>query len=61
MLLFLKNHKRIAVQIAHVNRGALDLNIRMLFDHQPTHVCEEHAARHIMRIGIRVGELVVDP
>lgn len=59
--LLLKHHERIPVQVTHINRWPLNFHIRMLLDHQPAHVREEHTAGHIVRIGIRVGELVMNP
>lgn len=57
--LLLEHHESVLLQIFHVNGGAFGLHLRVLFDHQPAHVGKEHATRHIVRIGIGVGELVM--
>lgn len=60
ILLFLKHDHRVGLQVFHVDAAALGHDVRMLADHQPAHVREEKPAGRVVRVGVRVGELVMD-
>lgn len=51
---------RVGFQVFHVDHATLAGHVRVLADHQPAHVREEKSPRRVVRIGVRVGELVVD-
>lgn len=52
-------HNRILQYITHVEQLALAHHLRVLVHHQPADMCEEEAAIRVVRIGVRLGELVV--
>lgn len=56
----LPNDNRILLEIAHVDRGTLVDDVRMLAHQEPAHVREEEASLRVVRIRIRVRKLVVD-
>lgn len=55
----LEHAHRIPFNVAHIDAGALLLHQRMLAHHQPSHVRKEEATRKVVRIGVRVGVLVM--
>lgn len=56
----LPNDNRILLEIAHVDRGTLADDIRMLAYQEPAHVREEEASLRVVRICIRVRKLMMD-
>lgn len=58
-LLVLKHDDFVGLQIGHVDGLVLLLDGRMLLGHQPSHVREEETPFGVVRIRIRVRELVV--
>lgn len=58
---FLEHHNWITFQIAHIETFALLFDIRMLFDHQPSHMSEKETSGIWMRISIRFCILVMHP
>lgn len=59
-LLLLELQDGIAFQVAHVNFLSLLQNFRVLLAHQPSHVGEEKTSSRVVRISIRVRELVMN-
>lgn len=59
LLLFLKHNNGVALQVAHIDGGSLQLDIRVLLDHQPAHVRKEEATRIVVGIAVGIGELVM--
>lgn len=59
--LFLPHDHWVGFQVFHLDCATLGGHIRVLADHQPAHVREEKSPRRVVRVGVRVGELVVDP
>lgn len=59
--LFLPHYDRVVLQVFHADGAALGRDVRMFADHQPAHVREKEAPGRVVRVGVRVGELVVDP
>lgn len=59
--LFLPHDDRVSFQVFHVDRATFGGDVRMFAHHQPAHVREEEAAGRVVRVCIRVGELVMDP
>jgi hypothetical protein len=57
----LPHHHPVIFQIAHVDAFAFVDHIWMLANHYPAHVGEEEASVDVVRVGICVRELVVDP
>lgn len=57
--LFLPHDHRVGLQVPHVDRPALAGDVRVFAHHQPAHVREEEPAGRVVRVGVRVGELVV--
>jgi len=60
-LLFLPHDHRIGFHVFHIDRTALAGYVRMFADHQPAHVWEEKSPSRVVWVGVRVGELVVNP
>ena len=57
----LKHDNRIVVQVAQVDLPALGDHLGVLPAQQPTDVAEEKSPVAVVRVGIGVRELVVDP
>lgn len=57
----LEHTDRIRFQIAHINRLRLFARDRMLVDHRPAQMTEPEAQVRVVRIGIGVAVLVVQP
>lgn len=60
-LLFLPHDHRVGFQVFHIDGTALAGYVRVFADHQPAHVWEEKSPRRVVWVGVRVGELVVNP
>lgn len=60
-LLFLPHDHRVGFQVFHIDYTALAGYVRVFADHQPAHVWEEKSPSRVVWVGIRVGELVVNP
>lgn len=52
-------HDRILEDVGHVQQLALANHLRMLVHHQPADVRKEEAPIRVVRISVRLGELVV--
>lgn len=49
----------VAVQVGHVDGLAFCLDVRVLPHHEPADMTKEETPRRVVRVGVRVGELVV--
>lgn len=59
--LFLEHNDCVLFQIGHRDVFPFCLHIRMLPQHQPTHVREKETAFRIMRVGICIGVFMMHP
>lgn len=60
ILLSLKLTNWVRLNVTHVDLRTKLSHIRMFLAHQPAHMWEEKAARRVMRIGICIGEFVMN-
>lgn len=60
IVLFLKHDNRVCLQVGQVQLLSLLNHIWMLANHEPTHMRKEKATGGIVRVGIRLGELMVN-
>lgn len=51
---------KILLKIAHIDRGSLVDDIRVLTDQEPAHMREEEASLCVVRVRVRVREFMMD-
>lgn len=59
-VLFLEADNWILQQVAHLDTGSPDQDVRVLLHHEPAHVTEEESPFRVMRISVCLTELVVN-
>ena len=60
-LLSLHRADRIVVEVRHVDLFAFLLHVGMFAHHQPAAVCKEEATQGIVRVGVSLRVLVMQP
>jgi hypothetical protein len=60
-LLFLELNNRIGQDVTHVDLFPTSFHLRVFLHHQPSDVREEQSAARVVRVGICLAVLVVDP
>ena len=55
----MESNHRVGKNVTHVDGAAFDDHVGMFFGQQPTDMGKEHASTTVVRVGIRLGEFVV--